>query len=76
MHKFQTKKILYNRTHPSVGEKYTFDVGSRLSWKQMFGTSSMKEVEDICKAEDAPKVSSLLFSFAYLLILIIPNASL
>ena len=55
--KFEDKKVLYNRTHPRVGERWTFDVGAMLSWQQMFGTSDMKEVETICQEEDAPKVS-------------------
>ena len=55
--KFDEEGVLYNRTHPKVGEKWTFDVGAMLSWRQMFGTNSMEEVERICEEEDAPKVS-------------------
>mmetsp|Transcript_8802 Transcript_8802/g.15313 ORF Transcript_8802/g.15313 Transcript_8802/m.15313 type:complete len:477 (+) Transcript_8802:462-1892(+) len=54
--KFETKKVLYNRTHKKVGDRYTFDVGAKLSWAQMFGTSSEQEVDAICEKEDAPDV--------------------
>lgn len=57
--RFEAKKVLYNRTHPAEGEKWTFDVGSMLSWKQMFGTSSKQEVEAICREEDSPGVQWL-----------------
>ena len=54
--KFEDKRVLYNRTHPKTGEKWTFDVGSMLSWRQMFGTSDMQEVEAISKEEDGAPV--------------------
>mmetsp|Transcript_3288 Transcript_3288/g.5082 ORF Transcript_3288/g.5082 Transcript_3288/m.5082 type:complete len:463 (+) Transcript_3288:84-1472(+) len=55
-YKFEAKKMLYARTHPKVGEKWTFDVAAMLSWKQMFGTSDKQEVEAICQEEEAAEV--------------------
>ena len=53
--KFEDKGVLYNRTHPKVGARWTFDVGSMLSWRQMFGTSDKTEVESIAQKEgEAP----------------------
>lgn len=54
--KFEDKKVLYNRTHGKVGDRWTFDVGAKLSWTQMFGASTKHEVEAICRDEDAPHV--------------------
>ena len=54
--KFEDKRVLYNRTHPKIGEKWTFDVGSMLSWRQMFATSDKQEVEAISKEEDGAPV--------------------
>ena len=54
-HKFATKKLEYRRRHYHVGEKWTTDVGSMLSWTQMFGTPSKSKVEEICKDEGAPQ---------------------
>ena len=54
--KFEDKHVLYNRTHPKIGEKWTFDVGSMLSWRQMFATSDKQEVEAISKEEDGAPV--------------------
>ena len=54
--KFLCKGVLYNRTHGLVGDKWSTDVGARLSWPQMFGTSDKKEVETICREEDSPEV--------------------
>jgi hypothetical protein len=51
--KLATKKIKYTRKHLKVGEKYTFDVGAMLGWAKIFGTSDPKEVEAICRQEDA-----------------------
>lgn len=55
--KFEEKKVLYNRTHPKIGAKWTVDVGSMLSWTQLFGTSDMDEVEAISQEEDAAPVN-------------------
>jgi hypothetical protein len=54
--KFEDKGVQYNRTHPLVGEKWTFDVGAMLSWTQMFGTADKEEVEAICREEESPEV--------------------
>ena len=54
--KFVDKRLLYNRTHKKVGEKWAFDVGARLSWTQLFGTSDKEEVEAICREEDEAEV--------------------
>lgn len=54
--KFQRLGLQYNRTHPKVGSKWSFDVGSMLSWAQMFGTTDKKEVENISREEDAAAV--------------------
>jgi hypothetical protein len=54
--KFISKKIKYRRKHYSVGEKWTYDVGAMKTWSELFGASTKKEVEDICKEENAPGV--------------------
>ena len=54
-HKFATKKLEYRRRHYHLGEKWTTDVGSMLSWTQMFGTPSKSKVEEICRDEGAPQ---------------------
>jgi len=53
--KFATKKLLYQRRHNNEGEKWTTDVGSMLSWRQMFGTSDKSKVEELCREEGAPQ---------------------
>ncbi|KAL7458506.1 hypothetical protein ACHAWC_010113 [Mediolabrus comicus] len=53
--KFATKKLQYRRRHYNEGEKWTTDVGSMLSWRQMFGTSDKSKVEELCRNEGAPE---------------------
>jgi alpha-ketoglutarate-dependent taurine dioxygenase len=53
--KLATKKIRYTRTHKKVGEKFTYDVGAMLGWPKLFETCDMKEVEKICRKEEAPQ---------------------
>ena len=53
--KFATKKLQYRRRHYNEGEKWTTDVGSMLSWRQMFSTSDKSKVEELCRNEGAPE---------------------
>jgi len=53
--KFESKKLQYRRRHYNEGEKWTTDVGSMLSWRQMFGTSDKSKVEELCREEGAPQ---------------------
>lgn len=55
--KFERKKLMYSRTHHRVGQTWTTDVGAKLSWPQLFGTSEKSQVEKICQEEEAPMVS-------------------
>lgn len=54
--KLATKKITYSRKHSKIADKYTYDVGSMLSWVQLFGTSDKRKVKAICQEEDAPEI--------------------
>jgi len=54
--KFERKKLMYSRTHHRVGQTWTTDVGAKLSWPQLFGTSEKSQVEKICQEEEAPMV--------------------
>ena len=53
--KFATKKLQYRRRHYNEGERWSTDVGSMLSWRQMFGTSDKRKVEELCRGEGAPQ---------------------
>lgn len=44
-------KIRYARRQHRVGSKFTHDVSDQKGWPEIFGTSSMEEVEKICAAE-------------------------
>jgi alpha-ketoglutarate-dependent taurine dioxygenase len=50
--KLQRKKLLYTRTLHKNGVRFTEDVASMKSWKDVFGTANKTEVERMARSED------------------------
>jgi len=49
--KLLEKKLRYTRRQHRFGSRFTHDVSDQKGWPEIFGTTSMKEVEKICAAD-------------------------